>query len=94
MALLGALFGAAATLALVGYGKLNAIRPNPVPQLTATITPQLVADGECFARTCASCHAANGQLRFTGQDFFWGRERSGDSVGPSVAAGLQLEVGN
>lgn len=69
MALLGAIFGAAAILALVGYGKLNATRPNPVPQLTATIAPQLVADGERFARTCASCHAANGQLPLTGQDF-------------------------
>ncbi len=41
MTLLGAIFGAAAILALVGYGKLNATRPNPVPQLTVTFAPQL-----------------------------------------------------
>lgn len=32
-ALFGAIFGGAVMLALVGYGKLNAVRPNPVPQL-------------------------------------------------------------
>lgn len=86
MILLGALFGAAAILALVGYGKLNAIRPNPVPQLTTTITSQLVADGERLARTCASCHAASGQLPLTGQDFL-GAE-SGLAIGDYWAPNL------
>lgn len=86
MALFGAIFGGAVMLALVGYGKLNAVRPNPVPQLMAANTPPLVADGERFARTCASCHAANGQLPLTGQDFL-GAE-SGLAIGDFWAPNL------
>lgn len=69
-ALLTLVFGTATALALVGYGKLNDVYPNPVPQLTAQLTPQLIADGERFARTCAGCHSSNGQLPLSGQDFF------------------------
>lgn len=69
-ALLALLFSAGTVLAFVGYGKVNAQRPNPVPQLTAQMTPQLIANGERFARTCAGCHSSNGQLPLTGQNFF------------------------
>jgi mono/diheme cytochrome c family protein len=69
-ALLTLLFGAGFVLALLGYSKLNALRPNPVPQLTAAVTPQLVADGERFARPCAGCHSSTGSLPLSGHDFF------------------------
>jgi mono/diheme cytochrome c family protein len=68
--LLALLFGTATVLAFVGYNKLNARYPNPVPQLNAQITPQLVANGERFARSCAGCHSSNGDLPLGGQDFF------------------------
>jgi mono/diheme cytochrome c family protein len=84
--MLALLFGAATVLALVGYSKLNAVRPNPVPQLTAQITPELVADGERFARTCAGCHSSNGQLPLGGQDFF-GAE-GGPPIGTLYAPNL------
>jgi mono/diheme cytochrome c family protein len=58
------------TLALIGYGKVNAVQPNPVSSLTAEITPEKVANGERFARSCAGCHSSNGQLPLNGQDFF------------------------
>jgi mono/diheme cytochrome c family protein len=67
---LALLFGAATVLALVGYGKLNATRPNPLPQLSTAVTPQLVANGERFARSCAGCHSSSGELPLSGQDFF------------------------
>lgn len=76
--LLAIVFGAATVLAFVGYGKLGARRPNPVPQLTAAITPATVANGERFARTCAGCHSPNGQLPLAGQDFF------GEGDGPPI----------
>jgi hypothetical protein len=41
--LLALLPGAGFLLAMVGYSQLNALRPNPAPQLTAAKTPQLVA---------------------------------------------------
>jgi cytochrome c553 len=69
-ALLALVFGAGTVLAFVGYGKVNAQRPNPVPQMQVQMTPQLIANGERFARTCAGCHSSNGQLPLTGQDFF------------------------
>jgi mono/diheme cytochrome c family protein len=69
-ALLTLLFGTATVLALVGYSKLNATRPNPVPQLNAPISPALVANGERFARSCAGCHSSTGDLPLSGQDFF------------------------
>lgn len=68
-ALLALLFGAASMLALIGYRNLNAVRPNPTPSLSAAITPQLVADGERFARSCAGCHSASGDLPLSGHDF-------------------------
>ncbi|HEU5101864.1 MAG TPA: cytochrome c [Roseiflexaceae bacterium] len=68
--LLTLLFGTATVLALVGYGKLNAARPNPLPQLSAPISPALVANGERFARSCAGCHSSTGDLPLSGQDFF------------------------
>jgi mono/diheme cytochrome c family protein len=64
------LLGAATGLAFVGYNKLNAVQPNPPSPLNAVLTPQLIADGERFARSCAGCHASNGQLPLDGQDFF------------------------
>jgi mono/diheme cytochrome c family protein len=69
-ALLALIFGAAFGLALVGYNKLNTVRPNPPSPLTLQSTPQLVADGERFARSCGGCHSGNGQLPLTGRDFF------------------------
>lgn len=68
--LLTLLFGAATTLAFVGYGRLNAIYPNPPSPLAVQLTPQLIADGERFARSCAGCHSSNGQLPLDGQNFF------------------------
>jgi len=69
-ALFTLIFGAGTVLALVGYSKVNAQRPNPVPPMQAQLTPQLIADGERFARACAGCHATNGELPLAGQDFF------------------------
>jgi mono/diheme cytochrome c family protein len=63
------LFGAGTVLALVGYNKLATVRANPVPQLNVQFTPQLVAEGERFAQTCAGCHSSNNQLPLTGKDF-------------------------
>jgi mono/diheme cytochrome c family protein len=68
--LLTLLPGAGFVLAMVGYSQLNAVRPNPAPQLTAAITPQLVADGERFARPCAGCHSSTGNLPLSGYDSF------------------------
>lgn len=68
--LLALLCGTGLVLALLGYSRLNAVRVNPVPQLHTAITPQLVADGERFARSCAGCHSADGRLPLTGHDFF------------------------
>lgn len=67
--LLALVFGAATTLAFVGYSKLNAVRPNPVPQVTAPVNAVAISRGETLARTCAGCHASNGQLPLAGQDF-------------------------
>lgn len=64
------LFGAATVLAFVGYQTLNTVYPNPPSPLNAQLTPQLIADGERFARGCVGCHSSNGQLPMTGQDFF------------------------
>lgn len=69
-ALLTLLFGAATVLALIGYGRLNRTYTNQPSPLTAAITPQLVADGERFARSCAGCHSSSGDLPLSGQDFF------------------------
>ena len=64
------LFGTASVLALIGYERLNRVYPNQPSPLTAAITPQLVADGERFARSCAGCHSSSGDLPLVGQDFF------------------------
>jgi mono/diheme cytochrome c family protein len=68
--LLVLLFSTAAVLALIGYGRLNRVYTNPPSPLTAAIAPQLVADGERFARGCAGCHSRNGELPLSGQNFF------------------------
>jgi mono/diheme cytochrome c family protein len=68
--ILALLFGAATTLALMGYSKLNTVHPNPVPQITVALTPAMAADGERFARSCAGCHSASGNLPLSGHDFF------------------------
>lgn len=86
-ALLALIFGAAFGLALVGYNKLNAMRPNPPSPLALQSTPQLVADGERFARSCVGCHSGNGQLPMTGQDFF-GHDSEGPPVGTLWAPNL------
>lgn len=86
-ALLALLFGAGTVLALVGYGKLNRTYSNPPSPLTAAaITPQLVADGERFARSCAGCHSSTGNLPLDGQDFF-GAE-GGPPIGTLYAPNL------
>lgn len=68
--LLALLCGAATVLALVGYSKLNVVHANPVTPLTVASTPALIANGERFARSCAGCHSANGNLPLSGHDFF------------------------
>ncbi|MBC8160185.1 MAG: cytochrome c [Roseiflexaceae bacterium] len=85
-ALLALVFGGAAALAFIGYNKLNAVRPNPVPQLTATMNTEAITRGETFARTCAGCHSSNGNLPLTGQDFLG--EDSGPPIGTLWAANL------
>lgn len=85
--LLALIFGAAFGLALVGYNKLNAIRPNPPSPLILQSTPLLVADGERFARSCIGCHSSNGQLPMTGQNFF-GHDSEGPPVGTLWAPNL------
>lgn len=76
--LLALLFATATVLALMGYAKLNAVRPNPVSPLTVASTPALVANGERFARSCAGCHSATGTLPLSGNDFF------GSEGGPPI----------
>lgn len=78
--LLTLLFGAATALALVGFSRLNTQYSNPVPQLTLASTPALVANGERFARSCAGCHSANGNLPLSGHDFF------GSEGGPPIGS--------
>jgi mono/diheme cytochrome c family protein len=85
--LLALIFGAAFGLALVGYGRINRAYANPPSQLMAELTPQLVADGERFARSCVGCHSASGELPMTGQDFF-GHDNEGPPVGTLWAPNL------
>ena len=85
-ALLTLLCGAATVLALVGYSRINAVQPNPPSPLTAQLTPELVANGERFARGCAGCHSSTGDLPLTGQDFF-GAE-GGPPIGTLWASNL------
>ncbi len=58
--LLALVFATAIVLALVGYRKVYAVRPNPVPQVSAPASAMAVSRGETIARTCAGCHASNG----------------------------------
>jgi cytochrome c553 len=58
--------------ALVGYSNINAAQPNPAPDLKVALTPEQIARGEKFARTCTSCHAGNDQLPLTGANFLPG----------------------
>lgn len=85
--LLTLLFGAATTLAFVGYGRLNATYPNPPSPLAVQLTPQLIADGERFARSCAGCHSSNGQLPLNGRIFF-GAGGEGPPIGTLWAPNL------
>jgi cytochrome c553 len=86
-ALLFLTFGVAFGLALVGYGRINRVYANPPSPLTVELTPQLVADGERFARSCVGCHSGNGQLPMTGQDFF-GHDSEGPPIGTLYAPNL------
>ncbi|MFV9505286.1 MAG: c-type cytochrome [Oscillochloridaceae bacterium umkhey_bin13] len=86
-ALLAFAFSAAFGLALVGYNKLNAVYPNPPSPLTLQSTPQLVAEGERFGRSCVGCHSSNGQLPMNGQDFL-GAAGDGPPVGTLWAPNL------
>jgi cytochrome c553 len=70
--LLTLVFGATTTAALVGFYRLNAVRPNPAQTFTVVSTPERIARGEKFTRICAGCHSANGQQPLTGQDFMEG----------------------
>lgn len=85
--LLALICGAAFGLALVGYNRLNAARPNPPSPLLLQSTPQLVAEGERFARACIGCHSSEGQPPLTGQDFF-GHDTEGPPVGTLWAPNL------
>ncbi|MCU0495305.1 MAG: c-type cytochrome [Chloroflexaceae bacterium] len=60
---------AAFGLALVGYQKVNRVYPNPVPDVQVELTPERIARGEKFARTCAGCHAPNSQFPMVGSNF-------------------------
>lgn len=84
-ALFTLLFAAATTLALMGYNRLNAVRPNPPSALQVVSTPRLVADGERFARSCAGCHSSTGQAPMDGSNFF---EGGGPPIGTFYAPNL------
>ena len=64
--------GAALTMALIGYARINATQPNQVRQFVVASTPQQIAHGEKFARACAGCHSPNNQLPLTGNNFMPG----------------------
>ena len=84
--LLALVCGAATVLAAIGYSKINAVHPNPVPQLTAPVTKEAILRGESLAHICAGCHSSNGKLPLTGQDFTAGD--SGPPTGTLWAANL------
>lgn len=80
-----ALIAAALTLlAGKGYLTVNAVQPNPVLVMAADATPERLDRGKQIAQVCAGCHAANGQLPLTGQDFV----ASGPPVGTLWAPNL------
>jgi cytochrome c553 len=68
-ALLSLLALALTGAALYGFYQLNRTHSNPVADVNVAATPDLIARGEKFARTCAGCHAANGQLPLSGMNF-------------------------
>lgn len=55
--------------ALNGYTKFNAVRSNPVAPLNVERSSARVERGRVIARTCAGCHAANGDFPLSGHDF-------------------------
>jgi mono/diheme cytochrome c family protein len=57
------------TLALIGYGKLNARYNNPVPNVQVARTPAQVARGQQLANICVSCHTPGNQLPLSGSNF-------------------------
>ncbi len=63
------ILGAATTIAFIGYGKVNAVYPNPVRDVSVAITPENIARGEKVARTCAGCHSSTGNFPLNGQNF-------------------------
>lgn len=79
--------GAAITAAFVGYSRVNASYndSHPVTNITAaSSSPDIIARGEKFARTCAGCHSSNGQLPLTGQNFGEGGPPIGTLYAPSL----------
>jgi cytochrome c553 len=60
--------------ALSGVGRITRAYPNPAASITVAGTPEQIALGEKYARACAGCHAANGDLPLTGRQFFGGPE--------------------
>lgn len=71
--------------ALYGFSQINRTYTNPVQQVSVASTPERLARGQKLAQACVGCHASNGQLPLTGQNF------SGDDgppVGTLYAANL------
>jgi cytochrome c553 len=78
--------GAAIVAAFVGYSRVNANynASHPVATITVASSPEAIAHGEKFARTCAGCHSSNGQLPLTGQNFGEGGPPIGTLYAPSL----------
>jgi cytochrome c553 len=69
---LGALF--VAYSAIAGFGRITRTYPNTATEVSVAMTPENIALGEKYARTCVGCHSSNGQLPLGGQPFFGGPE--------------------
>jgi cytochrome c553 len=67
--LLAVVFVAALGLAIYGYSKVNKTYANPVADIKVAGTPEQIAHGEKFARTCTGCHSTTGNFPLSGQDF-------------------------
>lgn len=80
------ILGAATTAAFVGYSRVNASYNDrhPVASVAVASSPDRITHGEKFARTCAGCHSANGQLPLTGQNFGEGGPPIGTLYAPSL----------
>jgi mono/diheme cytochrome c family protein len=78
------LAGTVTVVAGKGYNTMNAIQPNPVPQVTVAGTPEQLAKGERIARTCAGCHASNGEFPLSGRDFTIGGPPFGTFWAPNL----------